>query len=183
MAALGLDRHALSLLIEKVDEELATITTRRHDLLIAGVAAVALLWDERRITNDIDVVSEGMTPQLRDAISRVARDNQLDPAWFNDAAKVAAPRLKVTDPKLVYDGLMLRVYAAPVKYVLAMKLFAARETDKRDIPALMEAAGIQSRQELYDLVTAAYGSHLILPPTAYIIEELWEAYSQRYGST
>ena len=62
MVALGLNRHTLKDLMQKVDEELVTITTRQHDLIIAGGAAVALLWDERRITNDIDVVSEGMTP-------------------------------------------------------------------------------------------------------------------------
>ena len=137
MVALGLDRQTLILLIEKVDEELARITTREHDLMIAGGAAVALLWDDRRVTNDIDVVSEGMTPQLRQAITRVGRDNQLELDWFNDAAKVAAPRLEIADPIPLYMGSRLRVYAAPVEYVLAMKVFAARETDRRDIPALM----------------------------------------------
>jgi len=42
--------------------------------MIAGGAAVALLWNQQRITNDVDIVSEGMTPQLRKAVARVARD-------------------------------------------------------------------------------------------------------------
>ena len=99
MAPLGLDRNQLKFFIHRVDQELATLTSRHHDLLIAGGAAIALLWDERRITNDIDVVSEGMTPQLQEAIRRVeAVSHPLEPGWFNDAAKVAAPRLEVRIP-------------------------------------------------------------------------------------
>ena len=47
VAALELDRHSILLLIQKVDKQLEAITTRRHDLMIAGGAAVALLWDDQ----------------------------------------------------------------------------------------------------------------------------------------
>ena len=176
---MGLDRGQLQHFIRKVDKELATLTSRHHDLLIAGGAAIALLWDERRITNDIDVVSEGMTPQLQEAIRRVeAASQQLDPGWFNDAAKVAAPRLEITDPTLVFDGTRLRLYAAPTEYVLAMKLFAARAADRQDILTLTEHSDIQSKEELYDLVRDGYGDHLLRPDIAYRIEEIWEMRSR-----
>lgn len=178
MAPLGLDHRSIPPLLARVDHELAAITTRQHDLMIAGGAAVALLWDHRRITNDIDVITEGITPELRKAILRVEIDQQLEPGWFNDAAKVTTPQMQITDPHLVYQGKRLRVYVAPAEYVLTMKLFAGREADQRDIPVLIEAAGIQSRQQLYDLVTAGYGAHLLLPRTAYVIDAAWEAYTQ-----
>lgn len=176
---MGLDRDQLKYYIHKVDEELAALTTRHHDLLIAGGAALALLWDERRITNDIDVVSEGMTPQLQEAIRRVeAASQQLGPGWINDAAKVATPRLEIGDPTLVFDGKRLRLYAAPAAYVLAMKLFAARAVDRQDILTLTEHSGIQSKEELYDLVKEGYGDHLLRPDIAYRIEEIWEMHSR-----
>ena len=74
---------------------------------------MALLWDNQRITNDVDVVSEGMTPLLRTSVARVARDYDLEPGWFNDAAKLKAPALPIDDPILVFDGDRLRVYAVP----------------------------------------------------------------------
>lgn len=176
---MGLDRDRLRYFIRKVDEELATLTSRYHDLMIGGGAAIALLWDERRITNDIDVVSEGMTPQLQEAIRRVEVDSQeLEPGWFNDAAKVAAPQLEMKDPSLVFDGTRLRLYAAPAKYVLAMKLFAARAVDRQDILILIENSGIQSKEELYDLLEEGYGRFLLRPDISYRIEELWEMHSR-----
>ena len=51
-------------------------------MLIAGGAAVALLWHDQRIPNDVGIVSEGMTPQLRTAIAQVAQNYGLEPGWF-----------------------------------------------------------------------------------------------------
>ena len=147
MAAVDLTPERIVELFLEVDAELYALTDRHHDVMIAGGAAVALLWDEQRITNDVDVVSEGMTPQLRTAASRVARDYGLEPDWFNDAAKLKAPSLDAGEPILVFDGARLRVYAAPARYVLAMKLMSGR--DKRDVPALLRVSGVESQKELY----------------------------------
>jgi len=146
--------------------------------MIAGGAAVALLWDNQRITNDVDVVSEGMTPLLRAAIARVARDYDLEPGWFNDAAKLKAPALPVEDPIPIFDGERLRVYAVPARYALAMKLVSARDVDQGDIPALLAASDVKTRGELYQLVQDAYPSHMIPAATTYIIDQAWEAHQQ-----
>ena len=62
MVAVDLTPKRIAELFLEVDGELCALTDRRHDVMIAGGAAVALLWDEQRITNDVDIVSEGMTP-------------------------------------------------------------------------------------------------------------------------
>lgn len=141
------------------------------------------LADERRVTNDIDVVSEGTTPQLRKAIKRVARENihlQLEPGWFNAAAKVAAPQFR-------YHGCHAAVQRVAASSLLGTsKSRTCHETVRcwqggpTDIPALIKAAGITSRQELYDLVTTAYGPALLLPSTEYVIEQIWEAHASRH---
>ena len=172
-------------LFQQVDAQLCELTDRNHDVMIAGGAAVALLWDNRRITNDVDVVSEGMTPLLRSAIARVARDYDLEPGWFNDAGKLHAPALPVDNPIPVFDGERLRVYAVPARYALAMKLVSARDVDKWDIPALLSASDIETREELYRLVQDAYPSQMKMIPaaTTYIIDQAWKAHQQsRVGS-
>ena len=55
-----------------------------------------------------------------------------------------------------------------------MKLFAARVGDTQDILTLIGEAGIQSREELFDLVAEGYGEHLLGPQIAYRIEETWD---------
>ncbi len=62
MASLDLTPRRIIELFTEVDAQLYELTDRNHDVMIAGGAAVALLWDDQRITNDVDVVSEGMTP-------------------------------------------------------------------------------------------------------------------------
>ncbi|MDE0122092.1 MAG: DUF6036 family nucleotidyltransferase [bacterium] len=178
MASLDLTPPRIIELFQQIDAQLYQLTDRNHDVMIAGGAAVALLWDNQRITNDVDVVSEGMTPLLRAAIARVARDYDLEPGWFNDAAKLKAPALPVHDPTLVFDGERLRVYAVPARYALAMKLVSARDVDKGDIPALLSASDVKTRGELYRLVQDAYPSHRIPAATTYIIDQAWEAYQQ-----
>ena len=174
MAALELTAERIAELFLEVDAELYALTDRHHDVMIAGGAAIALLWDKRRITNDVDVVSEGMTPQLRTAVSRVARDYGLESDWFNDAAKLKAPRLEVDERIPVFEGERLRVYSVPPRYVLAMKLVSARNIDKHDIPALLRASEIESREELYRLVEDAYPMRFIPAATGYIIDQMWE---------
>ncbi len=165
-------------LFHEIDAQLYEVTDRNHDVMIAGGAAVALLWDDQRITNDVDVVSEGMTPLLRAVIARVARDYGLEPGWFNDAAKLKAPALRVDDPIPIFEGTRLRVYAVPARYVPAMKLVSARDVDKWDIPALLAASDINTRAELYRLVQDAYPSRMIPAATSYIIDQVWEAHEQ-----
>lgn len=177
MAAVDLTPKRIADLFLAVDAELCALTDRHHDVMIAGGAAVALLWDEHRITNDVDVVSEGMKPQLRTAIHRVARDHGLEHDWFNDAAKLKAPHL-AGDPILVFDGARLRVYAAPARYVLVMKLVSARQIDQGDIPALLRASKIESREEMYRLVEDAYPPRFIPAATRYIIDRMWEKHQR-----
>lgn len=59
MASLDLTPWRIIELFGEVDAQLYQLTDRNHDVMIAGGAAVALLWDDQRITNDVDVVSEG----------------------------------------------------------------------------------------------------------------------------
>ena len=178
MAAVELTNRNLIHLFQEVDARLYVMTSSCHSVLIVGGAAVALLWNDQRMTNDVDVVSEGFTPELRSAIAQVAQDYDLEPDWFNDAAKIKGPALQPENPILVFDGTRLRVFAAPARYVLAMKLMSARRIDRYDIPALLVASEVESKEELYQLVEDAYPRRFIRAATSYIIDQVWDMYGQ-----
>ncbi|MCY4665364.1 MAG: hypothetical protein OXC00_11915 [Acidimicrobiaceae bacterium] len=60
-------------------------------LYVAGGAVIAAKTDSR-LTGDVDVVSEGMTPQLRAAVEEVGKRHRgLRPDWLNDGAELNGP--------------------------------------------------------------------------------------------
>ena len=59
------------------------------DMLAVGGAAISLQWNPGRLTNDVDVVSEGLPPELWAAVARVAADREdVQPDWLNAAARI-----------------------------------------------------------------------------------------------
>ena len=59
--------------------------------MVVGGAAVALQWNSRRTTYDIDVVSEGIPAAFWDVAGAVGQDEGLDEGWLNAAARIKAP--------------------------------------------------------------------------------------------
>ena len=56
-----------------------------------GGAAVALLWNPRRTTYDVDVVSEGVPSVFWDMVAVIGREERLEDGWLNAAARIRAP--------------------------------------------------------------------------------------------
>lgn len=147
------------------------------EIVIVGGAAVALQWNHRRTTYDVDVVAEGIPSVFWDVVAAVGRDKALGAEWLNAAARIKAPTGPTPgEPTEVYTGSNLRVYGASAHYVLAMKLIAGRPVDRADMPALLEAARPQNIDALYDLVEQAYPTARIPASTGYLITEVWDEY-------
>ena len=153
------DGERLLALLAEVDAELA------HDaagepihLVIIGGAAMSMLMDVR-CTGDVDVVSETITSELRDATRRVAQRHGLRPDWINDAAKLKAVNVAV-EPERVYRGERLVVDSAGRRYILAMKLLSARPVDLADCVHLVRDLNLASEQQLLDLMETAMPSPL-----------------------
>ncbi len=74
---------------EKLDEELARRGVRA-ELFVVGGAAMAIAYDARRATTDVDAI---FVPSdvVRDASRAVVEQLDLDPEWLNDGAKGFAP--------------------------------------------------------------------------------------------
>ena len=93
-----------------------------------------------RVTDDVDVISEGMPQVLADVAERVANRHGLRRDWINDAARLGLPHLA---PGLVpiFSGERLTVYRASATYVLATKLNAGRPGRSRGRSAARHCGG------------------------------------------
>ncbi len=163
-----LGREEILGLFEDLSRELGSRGTRA-ELFLVGGAAMALAYDARRSTRDIDAIFEPKEVVYA-AAAAVASRHDLPEDWLNDAVKGFLPG---ADPQArpVFESQALRVDVASPQYLLAMKLLAAREQDIDDITALYRVCGFTSAAEGLDLVEAAYPGRAIPPKVRFLLEE------------
>lgn len=165
-----LDRPVLLSLLEALAVELSSAGVR-GEMFIVGGAAMALAYNTRRTTRDVDAVFEPKTA-IYQAAERVATERGLDPDWLNDAVKGFLPG---HDPgaSVLFERPGLAVRVASPRYLLAMKVMAARvERDEDDIARLAELSGMDSVAAVLDLVQAAYPHVQIAPRVQYFLEDV-----------
>jgi hypothetical protein len=144
----------------------------RGDLfVVVGGAAMALAYNARRSTRDLDAVFEP-----KSVIYEVAREvgdkHGLPIDWLNDAVKGFLPG---ADPNAttLFDRPGLTVRIASPTYLFAMKAIAARvERDASDLITLFRLCGFASVDEALDSVAAHYPPHLLPPKTEFLLREL-----------
>ena len=83
------------------------------------------------ISHDVDLIGGDFPADLRQAIATVADRNDLEWNWVNDGGTVGAPVLE-PKPRPLYVGENFAAYSPDDRYLLAMKLFAARNRDFDD---------------------------------------------------
>jgi hypothetical protein len=71
--------------LKEFDQELGILNVR-GEVFIVGGAAMAIAYDTRRATADVDAVFVPSSEVLT-AASRVAEKLNLEPDWLNDGAK------------------------------------------------------------------------------------------------
>lgn len=121
------------------------------DIYVFGGAAMALAYDSRRATRDVDALFKPHGIVLEEARA-VAAELGLPSWWLNEqASSYAAPR---GDPSAsrVFDHPGLRVFAASPEHLLAMKALAARPRDAQDIRQLTEVLNLHTVAEVLALV-------------------------------
>lgn len=169
MALLG--RRELLEALAELDEELGILNVR-GEVFIVGGAAMAIAYDTRRATADVDAVFIPSS-EVRTAASRVAERLNLEPDWLNNDAKAFLPG-EDENQIGVYEGRHLSVAAASPQYLLAMKLMASRvERDQDDIRELYKLCGLTTAEEGVDLLVSYYPEHLVLPRVQYLLQEMF----------
>lgn len=125
-----LSRERILELFAELDEELAAAGTR-GDVFIVGGATMAVTYDARPSTQDVDGIWHP-SKEVRDAAHRVAaRHDDVDDDWLNDGVKGLLPGPDHGVTPVVYEGDCLSVSAGSPEYLLATKLLASRVTATR----------------------------------------------------
>jgi hypothetical protein len=160
-------------------DELNTRLTEKGitgELCIYGGATMALAFDARESTRDVDAVFVPKT-EIHLAARRIAEDMGLPASWLNDGVKgfVSADGDVTTDDMPQWDN--LRIFRPTSRYLLAMKCMAARVADydtagdKNDIIHLCNDLSLESADEVLDIVEDYYPRTRIPVKTQFFIEE------------
>jgi hypothetical protein len=143
------------------------------EMYVVGGAAIALAYDARRSTRDIDAVFE---PKLAiyAAAAELAAERSLPSGWLNDAVKgFLASDDGDAVPVLEVPG--LSVAAGSARILLAMKVLAHRVgEDDDDLRLLASELDLSSAQAVLAVAEAVYGDRLDAA-ARFFVEELFPA--------
>lgn len=131
------------------------------DIYVVGGAAIALAYDDRRSTRDIDAV---FVPKaaVYAAAAEVRDELQLPEGWLNDAVKgfLLGPDPFPTE---IIEVPGLRCEVASPEMVLVLKCLAHRVgEDDDDVRLLARAAGLGDAEAVLDLVERTVGDRQLL---------------------
>ncbi|GAA3754603.1 hypothetical protein GCM10022225_44230 [Plantactinospora mayteni] len=144
------------------------------DLYIFGGAAMALAYDARRATRDIDAVFQPHGIVLDEARA-VADELGLPHWWLNEQASAyVAPGGDATAPR-VFDHPGLRVAAASPEHLLAMKVLAARRRDAEDIRFLVGHLGLTSAEQVLRLCTQIFPEEEVPGRARLVLDDVFDA--------
>ncbi|HWG99252.1 MAG TPA: DUF6036 family nucleotidyltransferase [Pilimelia sp.] len=165
-----LDQQRIRQLFDELSEELTRRGSRAEVFLVGG-AALALAYDARRATRDVDAVFQPKE-EVYAAAAVVAARHDLPADWLNDSVKGFLPG---DDPRArpVYESDALRVDVASPEYLLAMKLLAARDQDVDDIVLLYRMCGFTTASQGLDLVESVYPGRTVAPKVQFLLEEFF----------
>lgn len=128
-------------------------------LYIVGGAAMALQFDTRRSTRDIDAVLHPPTTVAAEAKS-MASDLGLPLGWLSSAAQAFIPMPDEDPVSLDVAGLQVAVSSAA--NLLAMKMAAGRTQDIADLVVLFRHLKIRSAEQAVDMAERMYGPDSIV---------------------
>ena len=112
----------------------------KGELCLYGGAVMCLAFDARPNTKDVDAIFKP-SKEIRDAVARIGRDNDMREDWLNDGVK----GFVVQHPQDMFlDQSNLKIFIPEADYILAMKTLSARvdATDKDDVKYLIKKLNI-----------------------------------------
>ena len=141
------------------------------EMYVVGGAAIALAFDARRSTHDIDAVFEPKT-EIYKIAAEIAAEQDLDEGWLNDAVKGF---LSGVDPEapLALEVPGLRVSTASPRILLAMKVLSHRPgEDEDDLRLLARELELTRARDILDVAETVYGDRLDVA-ARFFVEELF----------
>lgn len=139
------------------------------DLYVVGGAAIAMAYDERRSTHDVDAVFAPKVEVYR-AAAEVGEELHLPEGWLNDGVKgfLLGPDPFDTE---TFDAPGLRCEIASPEMVLVLKCLAHRiGEDEDDVRLLAAKAGRESAAAVLELVERVAPERLLTPQVRFFVE-------------
>jgi hypothetical protein len=167
-----MDRHEILELLTELGRRLAARGIE-GEMYVVGGAAIALAYDERRSTQDVDAVFEPKQAVYA-AAAEIAAERSLPDGWLNDAVKGF---LAVADEEAaaVLEVPGLRVSSASPRVLLAMKVLAHRVgEDEGDVRLLAGELGLERAGDVLRLAESVYGERLDAA-ARFFVEQLFDA--------
>ena len=128
------------------------------ELYVVGGSAMALAYDGRRVTRDVDALFRPRDEVLAVA-AQMAEDQGLPADWLNDAVRTVMPLEPDDGPADVLEVPGVRVSVASPEYLLAMKCMTTRQSegDLDDAALLAVLTGNDDEQKLARVVQRYFG--------------------------
>lgn len=142
------------------------------ELIVLGGAAIALLFESRRTTRDVDVVAALPSKELLTELAvQVAKERGLAPRWLSDEASRFAPR--VSKGALIFDANGVRIHSVALEQLLASKLDAMRDdVDRND--AIVVAAKLGLARSSTELAISPYVPQERLVRACEELADIWQ---------
>lgn len=171
---LDLDREQIVALLSELGGELS-VEGIRADLFAVGGAAMALAYDSRRTTSDVDAIFVPKN-KVYEAARLIAERHNLPEDWLNDGVKGMLPG---DDPSAsdIAEVNGIRVSVPSPRYMLALKVAAARvDRDADDIETLARACGVDTAHEILDVAEQVLGGGgRLSAKSQFFIQEMFPA--------
>lgn len=174
---LAFTREQIIGLLAELGEELDDRGVKAQ-LFVVGGAAMALAYNMRRTTADVDGVFEPKAV-IYEAARRIAgRHGGIPEDWLNDGVKGLLPTGGDRNARVILDLPGITVSVPSPKYLLALKVQAARiDRDQDDIRFLAREAGAKTADDVLRIAEQVIGSSRLLPKAQFIVQEMFPAES------
>lgn len=152
-----LDATRIRALLAELDTRLADKGIEAKVFLVGG-AAMALAYDARRTTMDIDGVFVPRDVVL-DAAAEIAATHHLPKHWLSDGVVQLMPLHDDDHPRSEKIGRALTIEIASPRYLLAMKAMSSRQSrgDLDDAAVLCNDLGIAKVSGIEEVVARYFG--------------------------
>jgi hypothetical protein len=154
----------------ELNEELRLMDVK-GELCLYGGAVMALVYDARPNTDDVDAIFKPVR-HIRRAAGRIAERHHLPKDWLNYGVKMF---LVPHEQRVLFDMSNLKVYIPPGEYLLAMKALSARANmrDRSDIKTLIVKLGVKDDEQVIEIVKHYYPNKEVKPATQMLLKEIF----------
>lgn len=131
-------------------------------IYIVGGAAIALEFDVRRVTADLDAIFHPETT-VRAESEAMAITHGLPKDWLNNSVKGFVPG--GDDGAVPLDVPGVAVSVASLEHLLAMKMASYRPgKDQTDLEFLFDRLGVTTAAQAADIALSVYGPYTVVLP-------------------